>query len=236
MEKDFRRLKTKVQALLAADEWEANLDAFEAYTPRQLIGPLFSTLLRMDEVRWRAVTALGLTVDRMFQNKAEDARIVMRRLMWNLNEESGNIAWGAPESMGEIMAVNATMAQEYSSILVSYMDDSITCGNFIDHPPLRRGVYWGLGRLAQERPAILTKGASAVCVGLEDCEDEQIPGLAAWVLSSMAGHLPGDVDPLPGLEALQDNETDVELYRGRRMETTTVGALAKEALAALSGS
>lgn len=234
MEKEFRRLKTVVSEMLSADDWEANLDALEQYKPKQLIGPLFSLLMRMDEVRWRAITALGLTVDRMFAEKAEDARIVMRRLMWNLNEESGNIAWGAPESMGEVMALNPKLAEEYASILASYMDDSITCGNFLDHPPLRRGVYWGLGRLAQAWPNIVAKSAPAVLVGLEDCEDEQIPGLAAWIFASLGETIPEDVDPVPALKTLQNNETAVELYRNRTLEHTTVGALAREALAALS--
>ncbi len=234
MEKEFRRLKTVVSELIEAEEWQTNLDALEQYKPKQLIGPLFSMLMRMDEVRWRAITALGLTVDRMFAEKAEDARIVMRRLMWNLNEESGNIAWGAPESMGEIMALNPRLAEEYASILASYMDDSITCGNFLDHPPLRRGVYWGLGRLAQTRPNIVAKSAPAVLVGLEDCEDEQIPGLAAWIFASLGENIPEDVDPIPALKTLQDSETAVELYRNRTLEHTTVGALTREALAALS--
>lgn len=234
MEKEFRRLKSVVSELLSAEDWQASLDKLEEHRPKQLIGPLFSMLLRMDEVRWRAITALGITVDRMFAEKAEDARIVMRRLMWNLNEESGNIAWGAPESMGEIMALNPRLAEEYASILASYMDDSITCGNFLDHPPLRRGVYWGLGRLAQTRPEIVAKSAPAVLVGLEDCEDEQIPGLAAWIFASLGKTLPEGVNPVPALKTLQGSETTVDLYRNRTLEHTTVGALAKEALAALS--
>ncbi|TVM17166.1 HEAT repeat domain-containing protein [Oceanidesulfovibrio indonesiensis] len=234
MEKEFRRLKSVVSELLSADDWQTNLVKLEQHRSKQLIGPLFSMLLRMDEVRWRAITALGLTVDRMFAEKAEDARIVMRRLMWNLNEESGNIAWGAPESMGEIMALNPRLAEEYASILASYMDDSITCGNFLDHPPLRRGVYWGLGRLAQTRPEIVAKSAPAVLVGLEDCEDEQIPGLAAWIFASLGKTLPEGVNPVPALKTLQGSETTVDLYRNRTLEHTTVGALAKEALAALS--
>ncbi len=50
----------------------------------------------------------------------ESARVVVRRLMWNLNDESGGIGWGSPEAMGEIMACHEGLAEEYSCILISF--------------------------------------------------------------------------------------------------------------------
>jgi len=40
----------------------------------------------------------------------------MRRLMWNLNDESGGIGWGNPEAMGEILACHEALANEYAPI------------------------------------------------------------------------------------------------------------------------
>jgi len=51
----------------------------------------------------------------------ESARVIMRRLMWSLNDESGGIGWGAPEAMGEIMARHEQLTKEYSAILGSYI-------------------------------------------------------------------------------------------------------------------
>ncbi len=239
MDNTFRQLKQELKAKLAADDWQTLLPELASrYEPKQCIGPLFTFLMEMDVVRWRAVTALGVVVDRLFHKSPEDARVIMRRLMWNLNEESGNVAWGAPETMGEIMAVNVKLADEYASILASYMDDSITCGNYLDHPPLRRGVYWGLARLAETRPKRVAPAAAALVRGLEDCEDPVIPGLAALTLARLAEAraFPKEApDPTSALHELTrgpGGAVELELYRDRELNATTVADLADEALAA----
>ena len=74
----------------------------------------------------------------------------MRRLMWNLNDESGGIGWRArPEAMGEIVARSERLADEYGHILISYLDPD---GNYLEHPLLQRGLLWGIGRFAHARP------------------------------------------------------------------------------------
>jgi len=72
--------------------------------------------------------------------------------MWNLNDESGGIGWGSPEALGEIMARNGKLASEYAFLLISYINPD---GNFIEHEMLQRGVLWGVGRLAGERPHLM---------------------------------------------------------------------------------
>ena len=85
--------------------------------------------------------------------------------------------------MGEIMARNDRLAEEYACILISYINP---CGNFIDNPELQKGILWGLGRLAQDRP-IRAAGASAFLVPFLSSPDPVLRGLAAWT----AGALPG---------------------------------------------
>ena len=84
----------------------------------------------------------------------EAARIIMRRFLWSLNDESGGIGWGAPEAMGEIMAENGALAGEYHRILVSYIDEN---GNPLENDELERGVMWAIGRLARKRPELFLK-------------------------------------------------------------------------------
>ena len=61
---------------------------------------------------------MGALVFSLAEQDMESARVVMRRLMWNLNDESGGIGWGSPEAMGEIMARHSGLAEEYSKISV----------------------------------------------------------------------------------------------------------------------
>ena len=71
---------------------------------------------------------MGAVVEKLAWEDMEGARVIMRRLMWSLNEESGGIGWGAPEAMAEIMARHLELAREYSHMLISYMDYE---GNFL---------------------------------------------------------------------------------------------------------
>jgi hypothetical protein len=46
---------------------------------------------------------MGEVMAHLADKDMESARVIMRRLMWSLNDESGGIGWGAPEAMGEIV-------------------------------------------------------------------------------------------------------------------------------------
>ena len=148
-----RDLKDKVLALLQSDNFDQALHELFQLPARQVINPLFSFLLHHDEqVKWRAVSAMGDIVANLAEKDMESARVVMRRLMWVLNDESGGIGWGAPETMGEIISCHEGLAKEYASVLVSYIHED---GNFLEYEPLQRGAVWGVGRVAQVRPELV---------------------------------------------------------------------------------
>lgn len=104
------------------------------------------------EVKWRAVRAMGMVVAVMARDNREASRVVMRRLMWSLNDESGGIGWGAPEAMGEIMAQDRTLAVEYRNILKSYVNPQ---GNYLEFAPLRKGAQWALDRVNTVHPDVM---------------------------------------------------------------------------------
>lgn len=227
----FRSLKTRIRCLLLADDWEQQLEQVVSLSPKEAVGPLFSFLLFGGEMKWRAVTALGLIVSKMADSSMEDARIVMRRLLWHMNEESGNIGWGIPEAMAEVMANHPRLAGEYDRMLVSYIRETGDDDNYLDHPPLRRGVYWGIGRLAQVEPEKMRLAVPSLSLALED-EDAQGRGLAAWALTQLSTHVsPQDAAAIrTRLAAMVDDPAEVELFAGRCVVCTTTGRLAREAL------
>ena len=121
-----RQLKTKILSLLKQDDFNQALSIIERLPARQAVNPLFSFFYHTDEqTRWRAIIAMGAVVARLAKTDAESARVVMRRLMWNLNDESGGIGWGSPEAMGEIMARSPLLAGEFAHILVSYIREDM---------------------------------------------------------------------------------------------------------------
>jgi hypothetical protein len=146
-------LRQEVEKRLHAADFLERLPEWRKFPPRQVINPLISCLYTPDEaLKQRAALAMGEVMALLADLDMEAARVVMRRLIWSLNDESGGIGWGAPEAMGEILARHEQLAKEYLPILVSYIRAD---GNLLDHPMLRRGVLWGLCRVAGTRPELL---------------------------------------------------------------------------------
>jgi hypothetical protein len=224
----FRALKKDIRRLLVADDFGAALTALDRLAERRAVNPLFSFLYDTDMVvRWHAVTAFGRVLNNLARKNMEAARVIMRRLMWNLNDESGGIGWGSPEAMGETMAQHAGLTRQYSHILVAYINPQ---GNFLEHEVLQRGLLWGLGRLAQARPAHIRPAATFLHPFLES-HDAIHRGLAAWGLGSLQ-----DASALPLLKPLTGDKATLLLYDDLQLQNHTVGNLAKEACAAIMGS
>lgn len=171
-----RRLKKTILTLLAQEQAEQVVRELEQFEPEHVVHSLFAGLLSKEErIKWHAVVGFGVVLDRLAKIKLEKARIVMRRFMWMLNDESGGIGWGVPEAMGEVMAVNKILAQEYHQILISYLrEEENSKDNFLEYTPLRRGAFWGVARLSQNRRALAKKAWPKIKASLKEELDPYI--------------------------------------------------------------
>ncbi|MCP3953219.1 MAG: hypothetical protein GY697_13525 [Desulfobacterales bacterium] len=205
----YRALKKTMRELLAQEDMDAALEQLYALKLRRVINPLFSFFCSGDELlRWRAVTAAGAVISKMAGRRIEDARIMMRRLMWTLNDESGGIGWGSPEAMGETMARSAVLTREYAAILSSYLNPA---GNYLEHEMLQRGLLWGVSRLARSRGAAAAMTAPFLGAFMES-EDPVHRGLAARCALALA---PYATVPVP--QHILEDETIIRLYTGERL-------------------
>ena len=119
----------------------------------KVVNVLLSLLVTTNEdLKNRVVKSFGEVVSRLAEDDIESARIVMRRLMLSVTEESGGIGWNTPEAMGEIMARSEQLANEYHKILISYTEGG---GNELDFDALQKSVISGLKRLAEVRPELV---------------------------------------------------------------------------------
>jgi hypothetical protein len=217
-----RRLKKEVLVLLMQEDFHQAMETLCSLPGRRVINPLFSFLCSMDpQIRWRAIQAIGAVVPNIAREDMESARVIMRRMIWNLNDESGGIGWGMPEAMGEVMAQHEGLAREYVMILKSYIR---TDGNYLEHEPLQRGVLWGLGRLAQERPELVKTVIPHVQPFLSS-EDAVLRGLAVWTLGFFGGDQVGGV-----LGELESDDTEVTLFLNGTERTYRISELARKAL------
>ena len=217
-----RSLKKKLFDLLNRGVLDEALVEIGRLPPRQIINPLFSFIQSGNEkVKWGAVKAAGLVVSQLAESDLEAARVIMRRLMWNLNDESGGIGWGSPEVMGEILAAHNGLAQEYAHILLSYAREE---GNYLELEALQRGLLWGIGRLAEKRPD-LVRGASASLLPHLESQDEVIRGLAARIMGLLQVK-----EALPRLRNLTQDDSSFVIMIGGNLTTVRVKDLAEEAL------
>ena len=226
-----RLLKNRVTELLAGSDLDQILAELRALPGKDVIHALFSAICRPEEpLRWHAVQAMGMCVALLADTDMEAARIVVRRLLWSLNEESGGIGWGAPEALAEIMGRHQGLAGEYVHMLISYMrDDGLELcqeGNFLEHAVLQRGLLWGIGRLTGIRPEILREhGVAADLLPYLDSDDHVVRGLAARAL----GLLPAP-QAAEAIAKLDGDATPVSLYEDGALRTVTVEELGREAL------
>jgi len=225
----MRANKDLLRASLVAPDWRERLEQLTVHAPKAFVGPLMSFLLHGGTSAGRAAATLGSCVAAIAQEAPEDARVIMRRFMWHMNEESGNLGWGVPESMAETLVRSQFLAKEFSRVLLSYIRDTGREDNFVDHAPLRRSCYWAVGRLLQARPELAVSALPLLRDGLQD-EDAPCRGMAAWALAQAS--VPEELQP--ALEELavaaESATTPVQVFDGDAAREYTVASLAKLAL------
>ena len=221
-----RQLKTRVRDILTSMEMERALGELDQMPARQVINPLFSFLYQGDDqLRWAAITAMGRVVARLADQNMEAARVIMRRLMWNLNDESGGIGWGSAEAMGEILACQEGLAEEFASILISYARKD---GNYLEYEMLQRGLLWGIARLAQARPHLIRNSISHLMPCLE-ASDPAVRGMGATIMGLLKAR-----EARRLLELLREDDAIFQTWEDNRLVSRQVSEMAKGALNRLS--
>ncbi len=215
-----------MRGILSATDGETVSHELKRHSPKKIINALFSFLYSQDDTtKWRAVTLMGIFVADLAGEDLEAARDVMRRLMWNLNDESGGIGWGSAEAMGEILARHEGLRGEYGSILLSYADKD---GNYLELPMLQRGLLWGIARLSEVSPQMVKDSKSRYLRYLVS-EDPAVRGHAARILG-----LVGTAEDIRYLEPLIKDESPYATYSARQCSERLVGSTAKEAVSKLN--
>ena len=163
---------------------------------------------------WRALEGLGLVAG----SHPEQVGKLISRLLYLLNEDSGSNGWGAAAALGEIGRGRIDLVKEIIPMFVG----------FLEEPFSREPMLWGVGRLAEVHGEFLDEVLPEIVPFLTSAEP-QLRALAAWGLG-LARYRPA----AGAIQALTGDEHPVELYdRGRLLETT-VGQIAREALASLT--
>jgi len=222
-----RALTRQVNDWLHGPSLAAALAAVATLPPDKAIKPLFSCLCSGErEVKWYAVSAMGQTVAALADRDLESARVVMRRFMWMLNDESGGIGWGVPEAMGEVLASHPVLANEYTHILVAFMRED---GFYLELEALQRGLLWGVARAAEAVPELLrTREAGRYLQPYLQSADPEVKGLACLSLGRL-----GERQASSFLSPFRHDPQRLTLYQDGVFLETSVGELALQAMARL---
>jgi len=221
----YKILKKEIKSLLKENNSQETVKTLKEknHNNDKVLNPLISLLYDPDEaIKHKAAEAIGILNSEKYEPDTEKTRILMRRLMWSLNEESGGIGWGAVEAMAETAVHNKTVFDEFYKIIISYIDPD--SGSFLDHKELHPGIVWAIGRMLKAYPET---GAYAeyVLKDLIDDNDPRIRGHALWaVLNGKVKNLESSIK-----KYLNDNE-EFFLYDEKVMKKTKISEIAQKAL------
>lgn len=219
-----RKIKAEILSLLPQQDVDTILSIISKYQIKDLINPFFAAICRADEqVRWRGVSCFGAIIARLAKTDMEAARVIMRRFLWSLNDESGGIGWGAPETMAEAMIQSDRLRKEYLHMLVSYTqgDGPELCqdGNYLELPELQRGLLWALVRVAEKYPDDLrTFGFEDDLAAYLRSKDSEVRFLAVKCLHSLGLQTRFKLE----LDTVALEEQEVRFYDGGNFETWTI--------------
>ncbi len=216
----FRKIKKQVGQILLSERREHAFDLLRQIPDKTLAGPLFSHFYSLNNIiRFRASAAMGDLTNRLAKKRLENARVILRRLMWNLNDESGGIGWGSVEAMGEILKLNKTLAKEYESILFSYINPE---GNFLEHEMLQQGSLWGVGTYF-ETCKCPNKSVIETLLPFLDSNDPVKRGYAARALMNMDKK---NTDLLP--DHILSDKNEIPFFDGWDLLTIKVSAIVQK--------
>ena len=205
-----RLAKEKMIALLEEQKFDELAGLVVRH--RSNLGGLYRLLCSVDEpLRWRAIEGIGLVANRLAEEDPEAVRVILRTLLWMMNDESGGIGWGAPESIGEIIYHRPELFPEFASVVLL---------SAIDEQMLRRGVVWAAGRIAQARPELVRELVPRFTGFLAD-PDPVVRGYTLRLLGFTGEEL--DAHSYPHL---LDDHSAVPVYEDSELRSTTVAKLA----------
>jgi hypothetical protein len=227
-----RRLKNYLENAFKKDDWQDYFDNVLQQADRGIIPSMFHLLYNKDElIKWRAVSAFGIYTKNIGDNDSAKLNNIVRRCVWMLTEESGGIAWGVPEAMGEMLANSYELTKSHASILMSYIyDNPDGSDNYLEHEPLRFGVIWAVSRLAEVYPEYINNEKHII---EQLCEVEHTARCIALVCR-IIGQI-GLTNKKDYLEKHSNNPAEIPLFFNNELRKYRVMDIAIEQLDKLQG-
>jgi hypothetical protein len=202
------------EALLKKDY--ANL-VYRARTEKPYWKVMQSFLYESDEnTRWPAIEVIAIVLQEWWQEGSRDkVKEYVRRLLWQLNEESGSMGWSAPEVIAEAILKVPELSDPYGKIMVT---------SALEGTPLLNSSLWAIGRLGKS-----VIEAVQLCqerfMAAFDSDNPETLGLAARA----AGET-GFTPALVLLEKMKNRREPVGIYIDSIFQEKSLGGWVEEAI------
>ena len=125
--------------------------------------------------RWHSISALAALAKEYAYDNEEIYRNVIRRAVWAMADESGNVPWAAPEMMSAVIKACPQHYKEFVKIMIT---------NGLDSPMCHLGVLWSVGYLGKDYAGEIEPFMPKLLKFL-DHKDPEMRGTAVWALKQL---------------------------------------------------
>ncbi|MGM9525163.1 MAG: DVU0298 family protein [Peptococcaceae bacterium] len=163
--------------------------------------------------RWYAISALEALAAAYAADHDEIYRNVIRRAVWAMADESGNVPWAAPEMMTAVIKACPQQYGEFIKIMIT---------NGLDSPMCHLGVLWSIGHLGADYLPEIEPYLKRVLKFL-DKKDGELRGTAVWALKQL------QYEPaFAKINTMADDTAEVWIYADGKLQQKTIGQIVNE--------
>ncbi len=160
--------------------------------------------------RWYAISALEALAAAYAADHDEIYRNVIRRAVWAMADESGNVPWAAPEMMTAVISACPQQYREFIKIMIT---------NGLDSPMCHLGVLWSVGHLGSAHLDEMEPFMKRI-VKFLDHKDEELRGTAVWALKQLQYEPASDK-----INSMADDAAEFWIYADGTLQKQTISQL-----------
>ncbi|MGC8482619.1 MAG: DVU0298 family protein [Thermodesulfobium sp.] len=90
-------------------------------------------------IKYRAVEAIGIYMNNLWNKNEEKVRTFIRTLLWSLNDESGGIGWSSAPAIAQIIIHIPSLKDPYLSMAMNALDEEL----------LKKPILWAVAKVGK---------------------------------------------------------------------------------------
>jgi len=211
--KRLRAKKNVVTSLVEQNDIDGLVDL--VFDDLKVLRYMQRLLYSIDEsLRWKAINAFGKVCARLATRNPGKVSDLLHRLFAACSD-SASSGWGNIEAIGAIVGERPDIFGSFCHHLLNYLGDTSVQGS----------VLWSLNNIARNEPELIRKIPFYQLFTMLEYADPQIRGNALRLFGQIKA-----TEAKSKIQKLLDDSAPLTFYEDGLPVTTTVGALAGEAM------